>query len=67
MKNPVNNPRKVNITTKFIDIRRIVKSTHQREEDLVKNTRKVNSTTKFVDIRRIVKSTHQLEEPSKKQ
>ena len=50
-----------------MDIRRIVKSTHQREEDLVKNTRKVYSTTKFVDIRRIVKSTHQLKEPSKKQ
>ncbi len=32
VKNPVKSTRKVNSTTKFVDFRRIVKSTHQREE-----------------------------------
>ena len=32
MRNPVKSTRKVNSTTKFVDIPRIVKSTHQREE-----------------------------------
>ncbi len=36
MKNPVKSTRKVN-STKFVDIRKLVKSTHQREESSKKH------------------------------